>query len=444
MEKKTLGSFISALRRAQGLTQQEVADRLAVSNKAVSRWERDEAMPDILLLPAIADLFGVTVDELLRGERMREAPPKESAPTISDPDAESYGSAKEGYAHETPVNEEENPTPQPRPTADPRALRGLRGLMNRALSRFRTLMILCIALAAAGLFVMVGVSYGFYRPTIGFPLLLLFVVAAVTVGIIAALRMRDTLNELTADSEETRLPAAELGKVCRAYAMWAYCGGAANLAAVALSLPLVLIRDPYLTNSVLSAESYAPMALVILLLLAGLFAVLRKPFARLLCRPWREGREEVFENQLPAPYTKYLVKLNLWQLIPAAVLLTVSTFLLMSDSFGPISGAPILLISIIAPCVILPLQSRALAHTPDRPAIKREMLISGIRNPILIVIAWITIGSGLTYIHYENADGTSGSYHVWYEENIFIGVAVILLVILAAELIRWWLRKKNA
>ncbi|MBQ9151734.1 MAG: helix-turn-helix transcriptional regulator [Clostridia bacterium] len=37
MEKKTLGSFISALRRAQGLTQQEVADRLMVSNRAVSR-----------------------------------------------------------------------------------------------------------------------------------------------------------------------------------------------------------------------------------------------------------------------------------------------------------------------------------------------------------------------------------------------------------------------
>jgi hypothetical protein len=111
---------------------------------------------------------------------------------------------------------------------------------------------------------------------------------------------------------------------------------------------------------------------------------------------------------------------------------------------GPISGAPILLISIIAPCVILPLQLRALPSTPDRPAIKREMLISGIRNPILNVIAWITIGSGLTYGYYEGADGTSGSYHIWHEENIFIGVAVILLVILAAELIRRWLRKKSA
>ena len=447
MEKKTLGSFISALRRAQGLTQQEVADRLAVSNKAVSRWERDEAMPDILLLPAIADLFGVTVDELLRGERMREAPPRESAvfaDTADDPnEPQTEPSTDGGYTHETPINEGENAPSQPRPTADPRALRGLRGLMNRALSRFRTLMILCIALAAAGLFVMVGVSYGFYRPTIGFPLLLLFVVAAVTVGIIAALRMRDTLNELTADSEDTRLPAAELGKACRAYAMWAYCGGAASLAAVALSLPLVLIRDPYLTNSVLSAESYAPIALVILLLLAGLFAALRKTVVRCLCRPWMTGREETFTD-LSAPYRKQLVKLNLWQLVPAAALLTVSTFLLLSDSFGSITGAPILLISIIAPCVILPLYIRALPHTPDRPAIKREMLISGIRNPILIVIAWITIGSGLTYGYYEGADGTSGSYHIWHEENIFIGVAVILLVILAAELIRRWLRKKSA
>jgi len=444
MEKKTLGSFISALRRAQGLTQQEVADRLAVSNKAVSRWERDEAMPDILLLPAIADLFGVTVDELLRGERLREAAPREPAPAIVDPIAESCDSAEGGYAHETPVNEEENAPTQPRPAVDPRALRGLRGLMNRALSRFRTLMILCIALAAAGLFVMIGVSYGFYRPTIGFPLLLLFVVAAVTVGIIAALRMRDTLNELTADSEDTRLPSAELGKACRAYAMWVYGAGAANLTAVTLSLPLVLIRDPYFTNSVLTARSYAPVALAILLLLAGLFAALRKPFARLLCRPWREGREEVFENLLPAPYAKHLVKLNLWQLTPAAVLLTVTTVLLLSDSFGPIPSAPILLISVIASCVILPLSIRALPRTPDRPAAKRELLISGIRNPILIVIAWITLGSGLTYGHYENADGTSSSYHIWHEEDIFIGVAVILLVILTTELIRRWLRKKNA
>ena len=42
MEKKTIGSFIAALRRANGLTQKELAEKLNVSDKAVSRWERDE------------------------------------------------------------------------------------------------------------------------------------------------------------------------------------------------------------------------------------------------------------------------------------------------------------------------------------------------------------------------------------------------------------------
>ena len=69
MEKKTLGSFIAALRRANGLTQRELADKLNVSDKAVSRWERDETLPDLSLIPELADIFGVTADEILRGER---------------------------------------------------------------------------------------------------------------------------------------------------------------------------------------------------------------------------------------------------------------------------------------------------------------------------------------------------------------------------------------
>lgn len=70
MEKKTMGSFMSALRKANGLTQQQVADILNVSNKTVSKWERDDGYPEITLLPAIAELYSVTVDELLRGERI--------------------------------------------------------------------------------------------------------------------------------------------------------------------------------------------------------------------------------------------------------------------------------------------------------------------------------------------------------------------------------------
>ena len=70
MEKKTMGSFLAALRKANGMTQQEVADRLNVSNKTVSKWERDEGCPEIMMLPLIAELYSVTVDEILRGERI--------------------------------------------------------------------------------------------------------------------------------------------------------------------------------------------------------------------------------------------------------------------------------------------------------------------------------------------------------------------------------------
>lgn len=77
MEKNTMGSFIAALRKANGLTQKELAERLNVSDKAVSRWERDESCPDLMLVPLIAETFNITTDELLRGERNKadgEAP----------------------------------------------------------------------------------------------------------------------------------------------------------------------------------------------------------------------------------------------------------------------------------------------------------------------------------------------------------------------------------
>ena len=69
MEKKTIGKFIAALRRASGMTQRELAEKLFVSDKTVSRWECDECTPELSLIPTIAEIFGITTDELLRGER---------------------------------------------------------------------------------------------------------------------------------------------------------------------------------------------------------------------------------------------------------------------------------------------------------------------------------------------------------------------------------------
>lgn len=63
--KLSLGENIRRLRRARDLTQEQLADRLGVTYQSVSRWEVGTAYPDIELLPAIADIFSVSVDELL-------------------------------------------------------------------------------------------------------------------------------------------------------------------------------------------------------------------------------------------------------------------------------------------------------------------------------------------------------------------------------------------
>ena len=61
----SFGSTIKELRRSKELTQEELADILSISPQAVSRWETDAAMPDISLLPALCNFFGVTSDFLL-------------------------------------------------------------------------------------------------------------------------------------------------------------------------------------------------------------------------------------------------------------------------------------------------------------------------------------------------------------------------------------------
>lgn len=64
--KSQLGANIVAYRKHSGLTQAKLAERLNYSDKAVSKWERGESVPDVLTLVQLAELFGITVDELLR------------------------------------------------------------------------------------------------------------------------------------------------------------------------------------------------------------------------------------------------------------------------------------------------------------------------------------------------------------------------------------------
>ena len=78
MTKQTFGATISALRREKGMTQLELAQQMGVTDKAVSKWERNLSFPDVASLPKLAEVLGTSVDELLE---VKTAAQQESAPS---------------------------------------------------------------------------------------------------------------------------------------------------------------------------------------------------------------------------------------------------------------------------------------------------------------------------------------------------------------------------
>ena len=70
MDKAKMGTFIKEQRMALGMTQQQLAEQLHITNKAISRWETGNAYPDISLLDDLAAVLSVSVEELCRGERI--------------------------------------------------------------------------------------------------------------------------------------------------------------------------------------------------------------------------------------------------------------------------------------------------------------------------------------------------------------------------------------
>lgn len=68
MDQINLGAQISCYRKACGLTQESLANQLGISNQAVSKWESDQCCPDIQLLPKLAEIFNISIDQLFGRE----------------------------------------------------------------------------------------------------------------------------------------------------------------------------------------------------------------------------------------------------------------------------------------------------------------------------------------------------------------------------------------
>lgn len=81
---KSLGTRIMELRKAKGLTQEELAKQLGISSQAVSKWETDTSCPDIMILPALAKILGVTIETLLTGEPETRYVPEEKRKSFEE------------------------------------------------------------------------------------------------------------------------------------------------------------------------------------------------------------------------------------------------------------------------------------------------------------------------------------------------------------------------
>ena len=79
MDQTKIGNFIAFLRKEQNLTQRELAERLGVTDRAVSKWENGRGMPDISLMRALCEELGISINELLSGERLDASSYQEKA-----------------------------------------------------------------------------------------------------------------------------------------------------------------------------------------------------------------------------------------------------------------------------------------------------------------------------------------------------------------------------
>ena len=69
MDQIKIGKFIAACRKEKNLTQAQLAEKLCVTDRAVSKWETGKGLPDASLMLALCEILGISVNELLRGER---------------------------------------------------------------------------------------------------------------------------------------------------------------------------------------------------------------------------------------------------------------------------------------------------------------------------------------------------------------------------------------
>ncbi|MCD8002756.1 MAG: helix-turn-helix domain-containing protein [Clostridia bacterium] len=202
-----MGDFLAAMRKSKGYTQQEVADRLLISNKTVSSWERGASCPDISMLPAIAELYGVTCDEIIAGERKRD---------------DEAGEAAESRRYR----------------------KNLEYMLARERGRFVTSAEVSAALLALALISEIFCTYVFYRGRAGYFAALVFIIAAVTVNAVSSSRTNLSLaGALAGALAGEDINEEGISGLCRELYVKNFIIKSAAAAEAALLIPFLFVED---------------------------------------------------------------------------------------------------------------------------------------------------------------------------------------------------------
>lgn len=200
MEKKTIGGLIAALRRANGMTQKDLAERLHVSDKTISRWERGDSEPELSVIPVLAEIFDVSCDELLRGQRR------------------------------PPQDREELPGP----VTSEKGEKERRRLLRTAQHQFLTRRWICLGLSLLGLIAAVLGNLALNESLLGFCLGAAFAAASLICLLIFA-------NGALFSVADSDLPQVELEAFRREVAQGVWTAAAVNAGLLGFLLPLLAL-----------------------------------------------------------------------------------------------------------------------------------------------------------------------------------------------------------
>ena len=364
MEKKSIGAFLSTLRKANGYTQEEVANRLFVSNKTISKWERDESSPDLAAIPVLAELFGVTCDEILRGERL---------PQGALDDGKGRAKAEKQAQH----------------------------IVSRTMNLFKSVSSVAAALTLVGFLLHFVVAYTYFKPLVAFGLALLFLLSSI---LLEYLQLNHAVSAL-GDGMMLAETETQLDTITKRLHKMAFFVFAFNGWAFLLMLPMVTAEGLDYANSVLGFHSYLGMLPLILLVCLALTAAAVYVFRNWLGFEIDIGGMKVSLNQskvwLSLRYKTALIQRLLW--IQAALLLGtvfcyVAPYLFDLDAFW----ASIVLLTLLCPvgCLV----TFIIWFRKGHKGLERLMLlVMSVRNFLFTV----TVLLALKYISISYMEGAT-------------------------------------